>query len=275
MVLFLLASSLFAQQARGGHLPAGEEVTIWFFDVGQGDAILIDAGEDQMLIDGGGNLSVMEKLGAVLPPWDDTIEYVVNTHPHADHLVGLVDVLENYSVEHILVSGEEFSSAVTHAFSEASTLDQIITKQGDSYQLGSNITLNILWPEASLEGEYLSDPNDGSIVVQLNHGEIQMVFMGDAGLAQENEMRSVLGDVDVLKVGHHGSRTSTGSSFLDIIDPEVAVISAGEGNSYGHPHEIILDRLERHGIETLRTDLHGDIRIVSDGEKIEIKLFEL
>ena len=261
---------------------SGLEVT--FFDVGQGDAAFIETPErQQILIDGGPNSAILEKLGKEMPFWDRTIDWIILTHPEKDHLAGLLEVLKSYKVENILWTG------VVRDTAEFTEWQKLIKEEGakifiaeagvrilggpTSLQIWGRSDLDVLYPFESLEGKEMKDSNDTSIIVKLIFGKISFLFTGDA--SQSVEKRLVLGlakhnlDAEVLKVGHHGSKTSTSGEFVEAVSPDIAVISAGRNNSYGHPHREVLDNLA--GVNIFRTDLSGDIKIISDGENYAVK----
>src|SRR3989344_3248280 len=261
---------------------ANLEVT--FFDVGQGDAAFIETPErQQILIDGGPSSVILEKLGKEMPFWDRTIDWIILTHPEKDHLAGLLEVLKSYKVENILWTG------VVRDTAEFTEWQKLIKEEGakifiaeagvrilggpTSLQIWGGADLGVLYPFESLEGKEMKDSNDTSIIVKLIFGKISFLFTGDA--SQSVERRLVLGlakhnlDAEVLKVGHHGSKTSTSGEFVEAVSPEIAVISAGRNNSYGHPHQEVLDNLA--GVNIFRTDLSGDIKIISDGINYAIK----
>ncbi|MCG2687578.1 MBL fold metallo-hydrolase [Candidatus Parcubacteria bacterium] len=244
------------------------DVSVWVFDVGQGDAIFIDAKTD-VLVDGGPSSCVIEKLSQVLPFWDRSLDFIVNTHPHADHLAGLVDVLRRYQVDEVWTSGQVYETGVSGAFEGMSENIHKIVMVGSSIQLQEDVKLEVLWPNTSLEGKIFDDPNDGSIVLLLTCFNSRILLTGDLGSDQLEQIINYVGDIDVLKVGHHGSSASSSDKFLQAIDPEVAIISVGE-NDYGHPSQIVLDRLESEDAVIYRTDINGDTRVICspDGYRI-------
>lgn len=235
-------------------------LTVWFFDVGQGDAIFIDSPEKDVLIDGGPSSVVVEKLTSVLPPWDHAIDTLVVTHPDGDHRNGLADVARRYEINEVLTSGQADGSAFAQTMASAGV--QRVIAAGDVIELGGDVRLRAVWPEA---GRTYADANAGSIVFLLEFGETSVVLTGDAGVDQEKIFLDDLSHVDVLKAGHHGSNTSTGSELLSRITPDVVIISAGKDNQYGHPHQEVVARLGREGVEMFRTDADDDIRLTSDG----------
>ncbi|MBT3231043.1 MBL fold metallo-hydrolase [Candidatus Uhrbacteria bacterium] len=248
-----------------------DNVSIWVFDVGQGDAIFIDA-DQNILIDGGPSDVIIEKLSMVLPFWDRSIDYIVNTHPHADHLTGLIDVLNRYLIGEVWVSGQNYETSFHDAFSTSSEDLSSIIVAGHSVELSHDVVATVLWPMSSLDGVRLDDPNDGSIVMLVECFETRMLLTGDIGTNQELAIMERAGDINILKVGHQGGSTSSHIDFLNTIDPEVAIIAVGE-NDYGHPHAEVIDRLNQVDAEIYRTDLHGDVRIICSPEGYEIKLY--
>lgn len=237
-------------------------VKIYVFDIGQGDAIFID-GKQQMLIDGGPDAAVLERLSSVMPWWDRSINYVVNTHPHADHLTGLLPVLERYHVDHVLDADEGYNTPEFYEYVKLAGDRRDLVSAGDVIDLGQGLTLKVLWPESTYNQAVLEDPNDGSVVMLLTYGDTSMLLTGDAGIAEENSWD--VGDIDILKVGHHGSDTSTSQELLDRIKPEVGIISVGQPNDYGHPSSFVVDRLIRAGVKVFRTDLDGSIKVKTTG----------
>ena len=245
-----------------------------FLDVGQGDAIFIEAPNgNQVLIDGGPNKEVLRELSKQMPFYDRTIDAVILTHPHLDHYAGLNEVMEKYKVNLEMDSGTKNKSAGFVEFESLikdKNIKRLYAKRGMRVNLDKDLRLDILLPVVS--GENLSE-HDGMLVSRLVYKDNSFLLTGDMEDNLENFLLS-LGDSlksDVLKVGHHGSRTSTSEKFLGWADPFLAVISAGEKNKYGHPHPEVTDRLVRFGIPTLRTDEKGTIVLKSDGEKILAK----
>lgn len=255
----------------------GLEVT--FFDVGQGDSIFIQTAErKQIIIDGGPDNIILEKLAKVIPFWDRTIDLIVLSHPEADHMTGLIEILKRYEVKNILWTGVKRNNA------EYDEWVKLIEKEKNEEgariiigKAGNNLTeefgLSILHPFEDWEGKELKDSNMTSLVVRLVLGENSFLFTGDILDFQEREMilRGVDLDSDVLKIGHHGSKTSSSEEFLINVSPSFSIISAGKDNSYGHPHQEVLARLKKYDIDILRTDKNGDIKILSDGKNLQFK----
>ena len=271
-LIIVILISLLLQTVISGTTFQQDRLAVWVFDVGQGDAIFIDGPEKQILIDGGPNGIVLEKLTSVIPFWDRSIDVIINTHPHADHVTGLNYVLDRYEIEEVWVSGQNYGTDVFAEFESLKT--PRLVSSGYEIDLGAGAVLTVLWPEYDLDGQRLDDPNDGSVVTLVTYGDTTILLTGDIGVDEEEQLLDHLPRIDVLKVGHQGSITSSSPDFLDVIDPRYAIITVGE-NDYGHPSPIVLDRLESTGAIILRTDQDGDIRILSDGGEPEVTTFDL
>jgi len=247
------------------------ELKIHFIDVGQGDAILIDFGETEILIDGGDKSSgIVSYLNDYV---DGCLEVIVATHPHADHIGGLISVLGSFEVEEIWHNGDSTTSKTYSEFTAAvqsEGADIHVGKRGDVINVGT-LQFTILNP-ATLNGT----TNNNSLVLSLSYGNIDFLFTGDAEKEAEADMlvSSVVPvlDVEILKVGHHGSNTACSNEFIAAAKPEIAVYMAGEDNRYGHPHEGTIRVLCDVGAQIYGTDIHGSIVITSDGEDYEIQL---
>lgn len=243
-----------------------------FLDIGQGDAIFIEAPNgNQVLIDGGSNRKVLKELGKVMPFYDRTIDVVIATHPDKDHIGGLIEVLKGYEVDIFMEPGV---SSDTGAYQELEKtiadkkLPRILARRGMSLNLGEGARLNILFPDRNTD-EW--ETNTASIVAKLAYGDTSFLLTGDSPLAIEKYLSMIDGQnlkSDVLKAGHHGSRTSTSESFASLVSPEYAVISAGKDNRYGHPHKEVLDIFEKITATILKTYEQGTISFSSDGESV-------
>ncbi len=243
-----------------------------FFDVGQGDAIFILCPDGkQILVDGGPSPSaVLSRLGRELPFWDRSLDLVILTHPQDDHLTGLVEVLARYDVEEVIDSGQECDSAACDAWEE------LVEGKGVGYRRGragmriglsDGVRLDVLHPPERLLAHTTSDTNNNSVVLRLTYGHFSLLLTGDVEqegeevlLASGQPLTSL-----VLKVPHHGAATSLTLPFLQAVNPELAIISVGADNDFGHPHKATLEKLQ--GMPTHRTDLQGSIELVSDGER--------
>lgn len=248
-------------------MPEGR-IRIHFLDVGNGDSIFIELGQGRcMLIDaavasyGGKIISYIQKLGYT------ELTYLVASHPHADHIGGMQAVVEAFAIGQIYMPR---CTSTTQTYENLLLAIQSKGKKIKTAKAGVNILtdgglqLDIVAPTL----DSYKETNDYSAVIRLRYGNKSFLFTGDAEEASEKLITREVA-ADVLKVGHHGSSTSTSDKFLTRVDPTYAVISCGEGNSYGHPHKEILEKLSKAGITVLRTDIHGDIVFTTDGQKIE------
>ena len=245
------------------------DLEVVFFDVGQGDSIFIETKEGfQVLIDGGPGLAVLEKLGEEMPFYDRTIDLIILTHPDHDHLFGLLEVLKRYQVKNILWTGvikdtaewKEWNSLVQE---EGAKL--LIAEAGQKIVLQKKplIYLDILYPFESLEDQKVKNYNDTSIVLELVFKENEILLTGDISKKIEKQLVEKYDDLesDILKVAHHGSKTSTCSEFIEAVSPETAVITVGD-NQWGHPHPEVLSTLEQFGIHILITKELEDIKFI-------------
>ncbi len=250
------------------------EVT--FLDVGQGDAILIETPKEQnILIDGGEGQQIIKRLGEELAWWDKKIDLMILTHPHSDHVGGLVDVLKRYTVSKVLYTGATHSSPDYIAWLEAIKEKNIslkIVNHPQKIQLGENLFLEIIFPKEQNDIDERTNLNNSSIVVKLVYGQNSFLLTGDAEMEVEKKLLANRDGLkaDVLKVGHHGSNTSSMDIFLQAVQPSYAVIEVGENNSFGHPSPRVIKRLERRGIKIFRTDINGSIKFTSDGVNLKI-----
>jgi len=275
---YLLAILLFANffiwnaifiETRNGIL------TVVFLDAGQGDAIFIEAPNgNQVLIDGGPNKSVLRQLSKVMPFYDRSIDIIIATHSDKDHIGGLPDVLQRYTVDFILESGAKNDTGISRAFESAilqNKIKRIFAKRGMAITLGDDVFLNILFPDRDVSEV---ESNTASIVAQLVYKNTEFMFTGDSPKTIEEYLVFLDGEKlrsDVLKVGHHGSKTSSSESFVGYVSPEYAIISAGADNSYGHPHKEVVEILNQFGSAILNTKDNGAIVFKSDGENIVVK----
>ena len=255
-----------------------EELEVNFFDVGQGDSILIKTPFSQnVLIDGGPDIGVIEELSKNLPWWDRTIDLIILSHPHDDHVNGLNDVIKRYEVKKILYTGVVHDSPGFLNWLELIkeyNIPLVIIDRPQTITLGSDCKLDIIYPQESLLGKEVDNLNNSSIVVKLTYKETSFLFTGDAEIEVEEELikKEIDLKADVLKAGHHGSDTSSSEEFLNKVNPDYTIITVGVDNTFGHPSRRIIKRLERVEANILRTDEKGTIKMVSDGEVIKIKL---
>ena len=249
------------------------EIMVYFFDVGQSDSILIMAPEGNVLIDAGDNDCEDALEGYLDDLGIETLNCVIATHPHEDHIGSMDMILEEYTVLNLFMSEAEQD---TDTFTETGDYTRMMEgaqKQGTAikYAHGGNsfsfgeLKFEFLAPNST---DY-SDLNDWSLVTKVTYGSTSMILTGDAESVSEKEIVAAYSssqlDCDILKSGHHGSSSSSCDEFLDAIDAEIAIISCGTGNKYGHPNQPTLDRYEKRGMRVHRTDLEGTIVYVSNG----------
>jgi competence protein ComEC len=255
-----------------------DKLRVSFLDVGQGDAILIQKGNQQVLVDGGPSPQALTlELGDRMPFWDRTIELVVLSHPHADHLTGLVEVLHRYRVEQVLYPDLDCELPLYQEWLELIGEKDIgctTAQAGQKIDLGDGVTVQILHPPVPPLTGTGSDINNNSLVLRLSYDKFSFLLTGDIEWEAEFELISQGNDLSgtVLKVGHSGSATSTTSEFLAAVNPRVAVISVGE-NPFGHPSREVVERLEQKlGSENIfRTDEQGTIEFITDGQRLWVK----
>ncbi|MDP6527323.1 MAG: MBL fold metallo-hydrolase [Candidatus Pacebacteria bacterium] len=252
----------------------GELLTVAFLNVGQGDAIFVEAPNgSQMLIDGGPDRSVLRELEKLMPFYDRSIDVVVATHPDKDHIAGLVEVLERYNVDYFIESGAKSDTGVYESLAEVlgeSNAEQVLARRGMKINLSDEASFNILFPDRDVSE---IDTNAASIIGKLVYGDTSFMLTGDSPKSIEKYLVEIDGkslQSTVLKAGHHGSKTSTDISFLGFVDPEHVVVSAGEKNRYGHPNKEVTDLFEQFEIPLLNT-FSGAALFISDGENLRFK----
>lgn len=256
-----------------------------FLDVGQGDAILIKTPKGQtVLIDGGPNNKVLEKLGKYLPPLQKRIDIIILTHPHADHVTGLIEVLRRYSVGLVILNGVYLKTDNYDQFLNTikeNKVKVLIAEAGMAIHFDKDLEFDILSPNKNPAGLVFNknsesfgtignDVNDTSIVGKLIYNNFSIMFMGDATSKIENQLLAYGPSADglksdILKTGHHGSKYSSFTNFLKTVSPKAGIIEVGAKNFYGHPSQAALSRLEMFNVNIFRTDQNGDIRVLSNG----------
>src|SRR3989344_3862983 len=294
LLITIFSIYLVIQESKQGIL------TVAFLNVGQGDSIFIEAPSgNQMLIDGGPGRGVLRELSKVMPFYDRSIDVILATHPDADHIGGLPDVLKKYKTEIFFEPGVESDTNIYKELEKlvsekesAGKIKKIEARRGMVVDLGGGTILEILYPVLDPRG---METNTASIVARLVYGENEFLLTGDSPVNIEDYLISQIpqGDTlgslgpkgvtlgkglplgnlqaDVLKAGHHGSRTSTSAEYVNAVQPEYVVISAGKDNKYGHPHPEVLDVLNSAQAKILRTDQDGRIVFESDGVNLKLK----
>jgi competence protein ComEC len=250
-------------------------LTVAFLNIGQGDAIYIESPtHNKVMIDGGPPRIVLSELRKVMHFYDRTIDTLIVTNPDADHISGFIDILNLYTITRVLEPGTH-STTQTFAALEKSVQEKnvstVTAQRGMVLHLGSGADLEILFPDQDVS---TWKTNDGSIVARLTYGSTSVMFTGDAPNKTEEYVLTLDGNrikSDILKAGHHGSRTSASESFVFAVNPEYAVISAAKKNKYGHPHKETLDLFNKLGIKILGTYDSGMITMESDGSHFQIK----
>ena len=246
-------------------------LSVYVFDVGQGDSIFIDdANGNQILIDGGPDSSVLTRLGEVMPFYDHSIDMLILTHPHADHVDGLVEVLKRYQVGQVIESGAAYPTPAYQEWHRLLTEKHIpvtIARAGARVVFDAIGALTILAPLEDFKDKSLSHIHDTMLVSRLDYGSASLLLTGDMEASLEKKLIFYHAPLraDILKVGHHGSKTSSSDELLAAVSPQAAIISVGKNNRYGHPNQEVLDRFASLHIPVYRTDIAGTAKIQSDG----------
>lgn len=269
----LAAGALFAWWALAQ--AQSRPLTVSFLDVGQGDAIFIQAPSGrQMLVDGGAGRAVLRELGALLPWYDRSIDVIIATHPDQDHIGGLSDVLARFSVSYVFRSSVADDGGDARAFERAVAAEvgdgaqEFIALRGDVVDLGGGVRATVLFPDRAVEGV---ETNTGSIVLLVSYGDTAFLLTGDSPAGVETYLASLDGQglrADVLKAGHHGSDTSSSEAFVGRVSPRFVVFSRGCDNRYGHPHQDVVARFADFGVETFDTCDEGTVSFSSDGSGV-------
>lgn len=248
-------------------LPDGK-LHIALLDIGQGDAILITTPLHQrILLDGGPDLTVLERLEEELPFFSRHLDLVILSHTDADHVTGLPEVMKRYDVDRVMLTGVARDTAVYQAFLEevkASDAEIIVADSDHDLDFGEGVLLDVLWPIQNISGQEVKEPNNASIIAKLTWKDSEILLTGDIEEKVEEELLK-LGlnlDADILKVPHHGSKTSSSEAFLRAVSPELALLSVGAENTYGHPNPQVLARYKALGIPVRRTDREGRVEVV-------------
>lgn len=269
-ILVLFSFSFIFISHSGGH---GGRLSISFLNIGQGDAIYIEAPNGrQIMVDGGPDGAVLREMSKVMPMFDRSIDAILITNPDKDHIGGFIPILEKYKVSSLIEPGTISPSDTFKAvqgLAKEKGLEHNYARRGMNIMLDKekNVYLEVLFPDRDVSK---LATNDGSIVAKLVYGDTSVLLQGDSPQNIEKYLvtlnRGEL-DADILKVGHHGSQTSTSKEYVEAVMPDYAVISCGAGNKYGHPHQEVLKTLDDLNVPILRTDTTGRISFESDGER--------
>jgi len=250
-------------------------LTVAFLDVGQGDAIFIESPNgNQILLDAGSNNRVLRQLSEIMPFYDRSIDIVIASHPDQDHIGGLPQVLRRYSVGAVMEPGVDHDTAVYKEFEkliEEKNIEKILARRGMKVWLDGDSYLEVLFPDRDTKNW---DTNDASVIARVVYGDVSFILSGDSPKKMEEYVVSLDGerlDSDVLKLGHHGSKTSTSEIFLAAVSPEYAIVSAGKDNRYGHPHKEVMDLVKKFEISILGTYDEGTIIFKTDGESLYVR----
>lgn len=279
IILAVLVLGLFFVLASIARSPSANEskngASIYFLDVGQGDAELIQKGDYQILIDGGPDDKVLSELGKVMPLTDRKIEVIILTHPHADHLVGINQILDRYQVEKIYYSGALYDSNAYTEFRakiKDKNIQSSIPEIGEQILPFQNGELTFLWPGKMYEQKTNENANNTSEVARFCYFAHCVLFTGDVEIDEQAKfINTTTVQSEILKLSHHGSTNGTNQHFLEIVKPQIAVIEVGANNKFGHPHTAVLDLLVQNSIKYYRTDRDGTIKFLIDEAGISKK----
>lgn len=257
---FFLDSLFFAYACFVLIFPSSKDAVV-ILDVGQGDSILLQKDSFQILIDGGEDISVLYELPKYMKYGDMEIEVVILTHPHSDHLGGLFEIFERYEIGEVWINPVEYDSNMYEFFLQMDLPFKEV-RNGEIYTI-DDWNVEVLFSNDNIY-EAIGNLNNASIVIELATETKNYLFMGDAEVEVERYLiqKDLLEDVDVLKAGHHCSRTASSKSFLDIVKPEIAICSYGEENSFGHPHEETIQNFLERNIQILSTAKEGNVYVL-------------
>lgn len=244
----------------------GARFQVSFLDVGQGDAIFIRTPDDYIaLIDSGPSMNILEKLSEVMPRYSRTIDLIILTHPHADHINGFIEILERYEVKRMMLVGTPSNNPYyAKILTLVDDVELIYARADRDIKLGSYVYLDVVWPGEWRIGEEAENKNNASIALRVIGPGLSFMLSGDAEVEEEEEMLSFGFDLsaDIFKAGHHGSKTASSDEFLDAVGAGVVVIQSGKSNDFGHPHKEILEKLLKRGVEVRRNDMEGRVDFI-------------
>ena len=271
------SASSSASPAKASAAAKGGQLTVRMLDIGQGDAFLLEKDGKFAMIDTG-DIEHRDQIVALLHKYKvKEISKIIITHPHADHLGGMNAIFKNFKVDAIYDDGMPAATGSYNNYLKQIKANKIpyhVLKAGDEVDFFDGVKYNVLGPVKVIKDQKgNSDFNNNSVVGRLTYGKFSMMFTGDAEKEEEKTILDKGGTLksDVLKVGHHGSRTSTSPAFLKAVSPKDAFISCGQGNDYGHPHKVTLDKLEKAKVHVYRTDRNGTVTLTTDGSSYHIE----
>lgn len=269
LFLLIFIGGIFSFNAYSAN-QGSDKLRVIFFDVGQGDSVFIQTpfGED-ILIDGGPDNKVLEKLSETMPFYDRKIDVIILTHAHADHLAGLVEVLKRYEVGSVYYNGLPPDSDLAQEFFreiKEKKINLAAVRGVKRPEEIKGVSIDIFSPEDDFLKE-TTNVNNASLITKVFYGDDSFLFTGDAEIEEWEHLLSVgyNFNTDVLKVAHHGSSNGTVKSLLKEVSPEIAVISVGKGNDFGHPSLRVIKKIKSVGAKIYRTDTNGDIKVTADG----------
>lgn len=254
-------------KTNAGAIITSNDIQVHFIDCGQGDAILIDSGEFEILIDGGPKSAADTVVNYIKPYVQGDLEVVVATHEHEDHIGGLPAVFSAYTVGKVIDNGRTATTNIYNQYAAAVSTEGCVHEIAHdlSIDLGNGVVFKVM----KMDGSY-SDPNNNSVISMLNYNDIEILFMGDAEQKVESENINKFHDTDVLKAGHHGSRTASSADFLARTKPETVIISCATNNKYKHPHLATLQRFFVIGAEVYGTSKSGNIILKTNGSTYQL-----
>ncbi len=273
IILFFICSSLAVIIFS---LTGTQKLKVSFLDVGQGDAIFIQTPSGKsMLIDGGPNNNILAKLANEMSYFDNDIDVIEETHPDADHITGLIPVLEKFNVKQIILSKAESDTKIYDDLNSHIKNEQAethIAQSGDVIDFHDGVIVKIIYPASNYIVKK-NDTNDASVSVEVIYGDESFLLTGDLPSTEEQKLirGGLRKNITVYKAGHHGSKYSSGELLLTYIKPEYAIISAGKDNKYGHPNPEAVERLQKYSKEILSTIDRGTISFITDGRMMEVE----